>query len=347
MSVPPRKRSSAGSGGGELEHAMIEERRARLEAVRHAREVHLHEDVLGQIRHHLGEADPVEDFASGLGLVHPRADAAALRLREEAAHRLRVEPALLGIREDADHPRVARPEVGVGHAVEAVDVAREAGRQEAAQRRRGAEQRANAGDLRDPEPGAQAVDPLVAVVADEALVAAVAGQRHRHELPRLAREEVRRQRAGIGVGLLVEARELREERDVLRAHHELVVRRPVALRHLPRVGQLVVLLVLEADREGLDRPGRGLGHAGDDDARIDPAGEERAERHVRDHPADDRLADGRAQRLEPLRHASARASRGSRASSSARCACARPPTPGGVPGGSFWMPRRPVPGDGT
>ena len=60
--------------------------------------------------------------------------------------------------------------------------------------------------------------------------------------------------------------------------------RRVALGDGARVRALVVALVREADGERPHRLGRGLRHQRDDDRRVDPAREQRAERHVGDEP---------------------------------------------------------------
>jgi hypothetical protein len=74
-----------------------------------------------------------------------------------------------------------------------------------------------------------------------------------------------------------------EDRQPVGAHDELVVLRVEVLRDGPRMFQLVELRLVEADRERLDGPAGGLRHQPDDEARVDPAGEERAQRHVADH----------------------------------------------------------------
>jgi hypothetical protein len=61
-------------------------------------------------------------------------------------------------------------------------------------------------------------------------------------------------------------------------------------RDLLGVGSFVQRGDVEADRSGLDRLPARFGHQRDHARRIDPAREERPERHVGDHPAGDRFA---------------------------------------------------------
>ena len=80
-----------------------------------------------------------------------------------------------------------------------------------------------------------------------------------------------------------------------RLDDELVVVGGVALRHQPPVRPLVeALAVLEADRERLHRPVELRRHDPDHGARVDPAAEEGAERHVGDQPPRDRVLEPRA-----------------------------------------------------
>ena len=60
--------------------------------------------------------------------------------------------------------------------------------------------------------------------------------------------------------------------------------------HARACGSSLKRSCVEADREGLDRPRRGLGHRRDDRRGVDAAGQERAERHVGDHPPAHRAA---------------------------------------------------------
>ena len=83
--------------------------------------------------------------------------------------------------------------------------------------------------------------------------------------------------------------------DRLGLDDELVVVGGVALCHQPPVWPLVeALAVLEADGEGLHRPVELRRHDPDHGARVDPAAQKGAERHVGDQPAPDRVLQARA-----------------------------------------------------
>ena len=109
-----------------------------------------------------------------------------------------------------------------------------------------------------------------------------------------------------------------------------------------RVGALVVARVGEADRERAHRLGRGLRHRRDDDRRVDPAREQRAERHVGDEPPPHRRAHLVADALEPrLDRPAVRARGRAPATSSARSARAPFSATAYEPGGTFSTARRP------
>ena len=96
--------------------------------------------------------------------------------------------------------------------------------------------------------------------------------------------------------------------------------RAVALGDGAGVGALVVAVVAEADRERPHRLDDARGHLGDDDARVDAAREQRAERHVGDEPPPDGRADRLADELEPV------ARRGARPAAAPATSTARPRT---------------------
>ena len=75
-----------------------------------------------------------------------------------------------------------------------------------------------------------------------------------------------------------------------------------ALGDRTSAGQLVVGLLLEADREGLDGLRRCRRHLGDNDGGIHAAREECPERDVGDHPSPDGCADETAKLLLQLAH---------------------------------------------
>ena len=83
--------------------------------------------------------------------------------------------------------------------------------------------------------------------------------------------------------------EARQNLHRLRLDSELVVLGSEQLRYLARLLCLVEGLDVEPDRECLHRIRAELGHRGDDGARVDAAGEKRAERHVASKPEPGRL----------------------------------------------------------
>ena len=121
----------------------------------------------------------------------------------------------------------------------------------------------------------------IAAVAGEHLVAAVAGQRHRHVPPRHPADDQVGMRRAVGERLAVDrARRSISASEALDLDPLLVMAGAVALRDLPRMGGLVEGRVAEADRAGGDRAGAGLRHQRDHAAGIDAARQEGAQRHV-------------------------------------------------------------------
>src|SRR5439155_16139177 len=99
----------------------------------------------------------------------------------------------------------------------------------------------------------------VRVVAAEQLVAALAGERDLHVLRRQLRDEICRQRGGVGERLVESRRERREQQRRIGAQYELAVQRAVALGDPPGVGELVEGAFREPDRERVQRLGALLG----------------------------------------------------------------------------------------
>ncbi len=98
--------------------------------------------------------------------------------------------------------------------------------------------------------------------------------------------------------------EARQQADDVGLHHDLVVLGAEALRDLPGVGQLVVEglggAAREPDRVRPHRMVAVLRHQADDGARVDPAREEAADRHVAHHLHAHRVVEARADALGPL-----------------------------------------------
>ena len=105
------------------------------------------------------------------------------------------------------------------------------------------------------QPSPLVVDSI-ALVAGQDLVSAVAGEHDLDVLARQARHEIRRDGGGVGERLVEAGQQLVEDLQVAGLHQELVVRRPAPLRDLAGVGKLVVAILAEPDREGLDLASR-------------------------------------------------------------------------------------------
>ena len=141
---------------------------------------------------------------------------------------------------------------------------------------------------------------VVAVVAAEQLVAAIAADHHLDVLARHLREQVDADRKGIG--RLVEMMDqLRQVGDQRRHHQLLVVPGAVPLRDRAGAGRFVELAQGEADGEGRDRlSGRVLHEEGDDQRGIEAAAEEAADRDVAHHVQPDALDQDRLELLDQL-----------------------------------------------
>ena len=110
---------------------------------------------------------------------------------------------------------------------------------------------------------------------------------------RQPRELEGRDRRRVGVGLVVAAHQLRDDLEGAGPQPELRVVGAEPVRHRPRRGRLVVRPLLEADREGPDRPVPEPAHERHHGARVDPPAQERSERDVADQAIAHRL-------LQPL-----------------------------------------------
>ena len=140
----------------------------------------------------------------------------------------------------------------------------------------------------------------IRVVAAEQLVPALARERDLHVLGRELRDEVGRERGRVGERLVERLGERPQQQLRLRPHEQLVVLRPVALGDQPRVGALVEAALGEADRERVHRLRRLLRRERGERRRVDAAGEEDADRHVREEMRPHRVAQPRAQLLDQL-----------------------------------------------
>ena len=138
------------------------------------------------------------------------------------------------------------------------------------------------------EPGQPAHRP-VASIAEEALVAAVAGQGHLDAAPRQLGDIPGRDRRGVGEGLAIVPHQPRQDCDRIGLDDQLLVIGAVALRHHPGIAGLVVFAGGKADREGLHPAARGPRHHRHDRGRVDPAREKRAQRRVRDQAQANRV----------------------------------------------------------
>ena len=134
----------------------------------------------------------------------------------------------------------------------------------------------------------------IPAIAAETLVAAIAGQRHGHMLSGELAHAVGGDRGTVRVGLVVDAGQVVDEVEIIAfdAIDEMPCR--VAVRDLLRPRRLVVRRFGKCDRAGVDRLVRNLGHHGNHRARVHAARQERAQRHLGDHPQ----LDGFAQALD-------------------------------------------------
>ena len=275
----------------ELDELVVHEGDPHLERRRHRHLVEVQEHVVHE-REPRVEVERLAERAAGhvrqLAADHGRDLVLGARMHERGVEQL---GALVRL-DDPAHREQALDRVVGGHGC---DPARE----------RGARRRGPSGSCRRaPQESRRAVEiggkrgDLVLAVAAEELVGALPGEGDGHRLPRQAAEQQEAQARDVGDGLLhVPQRLVEQGRVVDRARGQLVVIGPQPLGHAQRVAELVGAAVLgERDRERLDGPRGALGHDRRDQARVEPAAEHHAERHVGDHPH----VDGLAQQLEQL-----------------------------------------------
>src|SRR2546423_5041363 len=266
-----------GDARDELYQLLVEQRHARFERGGHAHPVNLRQDVAGQVRLAVNVEQFVERFAgadsSGVLLKTQRGEVVAGKL---AAEIFRVEQKPVGLCEDGDAVEITfdgveRDVVQVVAPARAVWKARAQGLHDpAAQEAREAREAApfGVGD--------------VARVSGEQFVSAVAGEHDGDVLARELRDHVGRDGGRVGERLVEVPDEFVNDVADVRRDDELRVLRAETLGGEARVLQFVVAVFAEAYREGLDGSVGVARHQADDRARINAAGEERAERHVRD-----------------------------------------------------------------
>ena len=220
--------------------------------------------------------------------------------RERADLLLRVVGPELGAEREREHlhqPPVALA-AGDGGRLEEARGAEDGRAALAPSRRQRAQQPRSGGRGRSRHALRQA-DRGVPLVPGERLVAAVADERDRHLAPRRLADEEERQRRLVAERLVECGRQPRQRRSGVRLEDDLLVPRRVALRHRARERPLVVAVVREPDGERAHRLRRRRGHERDDDGRVDPAGEERAERDVGREALPHRVGDGLPHPLQP------------------------------------------------
>ena len=137
----------------------------------------------------------------------------------------------------------------------------------------------------------------VLVVAREQLVPAVSREDHGDELRGQPRDDVGRDGRGVAERLVQEPRQVVHDVHHVGRHDQLVVLRAVSLCDQAGVAQLVVILLVEADRERLHGSGRQARHGRDHGARVDAAAQEGPQGHVAGQVEADRF---REQLPQPL-----------------------------------------------
>ena len=148
-------------------------------------------------------------------------------------------------------------------------------------------------------PGVQPAG-LEPVVAGEALVRALAGQADGDVLTGLLAEQVERHRAQVGHGLVQVVEGLLHVGGLERVQAQHPVVGLAVVGDDLGVVELGEGLVLVADGEGLERAADVPPHERHQAARVEPAGEEDTQRHVRDQVAFDRRVQVRSQLLHRL-----------------------------------------------
>ncbi len=131
---------------------------------------------------------------------------------------------------------------------------------------------------------------FVPPIAGKGFVRPVARKSHRHVFARQCGNGERRQGRGIGERLVIDGSQAIDRRPILGRDPARMVIGIEQLRNLFGVAAFVERGDIEADRTGGNRCGARFGHQRDDRRAVDPARQERAQRHIGDHPAAHGLA---------------------------------------------------------
>ncbi len=266
---------------GELGELVIDERRTRLQPVRHRHPVDQQEQVLGETRQAIGAQHPVDRLIRRRAEVreHLRARVGLLERRQDG----RLEQHRLLLRGEAQDGKTERVSLAAGqerHLVHPVRLLRE--RLVAERVRQPADQPAHHRPPDRCRHDRVQIHQSVAgepVVAGEHLVATVAGEHHLHLRRGQFGYQVHPERVRIARFIHVPDQSRKQAHHV-GLRHALAMPRPPALGHLPCPRQFVVLRVAHADREGIHRIARLVGQHPRHQRRVDAAAQERADRHV-------------------------------------------------------------------
>ena len=280
----------------EFHDSPVEQRSADLESVLHAHAIDLHQHVVRQIDFQVRVHRPLERALRRTAPVRRGDRLVRARLRkvrhrgkaDERARRVRLHETqieVVGGRRIPRHvfeqradPKRARQFVAAGPA--AAEPAKSL---------------APGAPCNGARKALRGVRQVAEGVAAERLVAAIAAQRDRDVLPRHRRDVVGGNGGGVGKRLVECADDPVEHVVQARLDDFGVVRGVKAARGQRRRRQLVVRGRAEADRRRNHiRPER-VGHERDDQARVDTAGQERAERHFALEALPDALAQQRFQ----------------------------------------------------
>ncbi len=253
-----------GQARAQLDDVVIDERRARLEAMGHARDVDLRQDVVGQVGVDVERAQSVDHRRVRGHRQVGRESLGRVVGPESLGQRRRVEARPLVEREVRHELQVAVRLAGVDRLPIAPQPAQPRPRHRPQRGRHGPAERA-----REASDHVGDVGPHVASVASEDLVARVPRQRDDDVAPGHLAQVPGGDRRRVAERLAVVADHARQQRHHLGIDHQLVVVGVVALRYQPRVGQLRGARVGEPHREGLHRAMRSPRHAGDHDRGVD------------------------------------------------------------------------------